>query len=213
MGMGKKMPVHLALQKYGKENFVIEEVCTCLDEKYAGYLEVYFINTFNSLAPNGYNVDFNTKYIKDNPYLIRENKESLAVQSIASESDLSEYNLATRPRYPYELWMTIKDLYEQGKSPTDINNLLNLNIPNYTIVNKLKDLGCNTTSKSRNLLRGNGKFKLSEVERLNIINDFKNGLSCVQLERKYKRASRPIKTVLVEAGLYTSKDKNICRTL
>lgn len=212
MGMGKKMPIHLALGKYGKDNFIIEEVCTCLDEKNANYLEMYFINHFNSIAPNGYNVDFNTKHIKDNPYLIKEYKSSLAVQSIDSEPEQSEHNLSKRPRYPYELWMQIKSLYENGKSPKDINDLLKTDIPHDTMVKKLRALGCDTSNKARNKIRGQGKYQLSEVEKLNIINDFKSGLTCVQLDRKYKRASRLIKRTLVEAGLYTSRDKKICRT-
>jgi len=212
MGLGKKMPIHLALQKYGKENFILEEIYYSLDSIDANYSEVYFINLHNTLSPNGYNVDFNTNSIKDNPYLIEESKNSSAVQSLGSETEKSEY-LPTRPRYPYQLWMDIKYLYEEGKSPSDINKIMNLNIPNYTIVNKLKDLGCTTSNKARNKFRGNNRFKLSKEEKLNIIKDFKNGLSCVQLERKYKRSSKPIKQVLVDEHLYISKDKKISRTL
>jgi group I intron endonuclease len=213
MGFGKKMPIHLALKKYGKDNFIMEEICSCLDQVHANYLEAYFIDKFNSLAPNGYNVDFNTTHIKDNPYLIEEYKNSSAVQSIESETEKSEHNLSTRPQYPYLLWMKIKSLYEKGNSPIDINNLLKADICPNRMVKKLRALGCDTSSKARNKIRGQGRYQLSKEEKTNILSDFRKGLTCVQLERKYSRAARPIKGLLVEAGLYSSKDKKICRTL
>jgi hypothetical protein len=110
------MPIHLALKKYGKDNFIMEEICSCLDQVHANYLEAYFIDKFNSLAPNGYNVDFNTTHIKDNPYLIEEYKNSSAVQSIESETEKSEHNLSTRPRYPY-LLLRIKRYAELWSDP------------------------------------------------------------------------------------------------
>lgn len=213
MGFGKKMPIHLALKKYGKQNFILEELCSCLDETVANYFEAYFINKFNSLVPIGYNVDFNTTFIKDNPYLIEEYNNSLAVQSIGVETDMSEYNTPKRPEYPYQLWKTIIDLYNSGKCPDDINLVLGINIPRCTMVKKLRALGCDTSNKARNILRGRGRYLLSEVEKTNILADFQNGLECVQLEEKYKRGSRTIKQVLVDAGLYFSMDKKICRTL
>lgn len=213
MGFGKKMPIHLALSKYGKDNFIIEEVCSCLDEAHVNYLEAYFIDKFNSLAPFGYNVDFNTSSIKDNPYLIEEYNSSSAVQSIEGETEKSEYNPSTRPRYPYQFWMEIKSLYEKGHSPKDINNLLETYICPNRMSKKLRALGCDTSSKARNKLRGQGKYQLSKIEKLNIVSDFKLGVTCVQLEKKYNRSARVIKILLVEAGLYVSKDKKICRTL
>ena len=46
---------HTALQKYGIENFLFEIIELCedsqLDDK-----EQYYINKYNSLTPNGYNI-------------------------------------------------------------------------------------------------------------------------------------------------------------
>lgn len=107
MGYGKQMPIHLALTKYKKENFTFEVIYTCKDETDMNFAEVYFINKYTSLVPYGYNLDFSTQHLRDNPYLIGENNNSSAVQSIDSEPANAEYNLSTRTRYPVELWNTI----------------------------------------------------------------------------------------------------------
>lgn len=50
--------IHQAIKKYKKENFEVEQLIECnnleeLDEK-----EKYFIQVFNSVAPNGYNLEY-----------------------------------------------------------------------------------------------------------------------------------------------------------
>jgi len=177
------------------------------------FAEIYFINKEATLAPYGYNVDFNVKYIKDNPYLIGKDNTSPAVQSIPSEPVNAEYNLGKRTRYPIELWYEIKRLYLDGKSPKDICKLLDITVPHRTMISKLQVLGCDTSNLARNKIRGNGKFLITNSEKLNIVSDFKDGLTPVQLEKKHKRSSKIIKKALVDAGLYVSRDKKICRTI
>jgi group I intron endonuclease len=212
MGNGKKMPIHLALKKYGYKNFQFEIVYVCFDNKDAIHAEGYFINTFTSIAPYGYNVHLTTGHMKDNPYLIAGTNNLAAVQSIPSETTQVEYNLGKRTRYPIELWNDIKKLYSNGKTIKEIKIFLNIEIPNRTMLSKLKALGCDTSSKTRNKIRGNGKYIIPQSEQLNIIDDFKSGLTPVQLEKKYKRAARTVKNILVTANLYVSLDKKICRT-
>lgn len=48
--------IHKAIQKYGKENFVIEEVCLVFEKEYLNELEIFFIQKFNTKAPFGYNL-------------------------------------------------------------------------------------------------------------------------------------------------------------
>ena len=45
-----------AIQKYGKENFTIEEIDGANSLSELNYLEKHYICKFNSLAPNGYNL-------------------------------------------------------------------------------------------------------------------------------------------------------------
>lgn len=44
-----------AMRKYGIENFSITELVSCFNLESLNYYEVYFVNVFNTLHPNGYN--------------------------------------------------------------------------------------------------------------------------------------------------------------
>lgn len=212
MGYGKYMPIHMALKKYGKDAFTFEVIHTCKDNKDMNYAEVYYINKHTSLAPYGYNIDFNVKHIQDNPYLIVGSNTPTAVQSIDSDPANADYKLSTRTRYPVELWYEIKKMYLDFKSPKEINKILDTMIPHRTMLSKLQVLGCDTSNKARNLFRGNKKFFVSTEEKKQIIKDYKLGLSTKELRLKYKRGGRTIIKVLVEFGLFVSQDKKICRT-
>lgn len=45
-----------AIEKYGVENFIIEAICEPPTIELLNDMERYFIETYNSLAPNGYNL-------------------------------------------------------------------------------------------------------------------------------------------------------------
>lgn len=47
----------LAIQKYGKENFEITIIVHCDSIEEMNHREQYYIRLFNTLAPNGYNLD------------------------------------------------------------------------------------------------------------------------------------------------------------
>lgn len=48
--------LHKAIHKYGEENFDLEEICGTKNKEFIGELEDYFIQFYNTLAPNGYNL-------------------------------------------------------------------------------------------------------------------------------------------------------------
>jgi group I intron endonuclease len=48
--------LHRSIQKYGKENFTIEEIDGANSQSELNYKEWLLINKFNTLAPNGYNL-------------------------------------------------------------------------------------------------------------------------------------------------------------
>lgn len=50
-----KTKIHDAIEKYGKENFTIEEIDSC-EYKDSLELEKYYTNKLNTVWPNGYNV-------------------------------------------------------------------------------------------------------------------------------------------------------------
>lgn len=50
-----------AIRKYGKENFTVEILASAFTIEYLNELEIFFIKKFNSLSPNGYNIDLGGK--------------------------------------------------------------------------------------------------------------------------------------------------------
>ena len=48
--------MHASIKFYGEENFSIEEVVTCFDQKSLDICETLFIDTLNTFTPNGYNL-------------------------------------------------------------------------------------------------------------------------------------------------------------
>lgn len=49
--------LHHAIEKYGKENFKVEQIDIALDKEELDYKEQQYIKCYNTLVPNGYNLD------------------------------------------------------------------------------------------------------------------------------------------------------------
>ena len=50
------LALHNAIQKYGKENFIIQQIDVGDDRVHLNELEQYWIEIYNSVFPNGYNL-------------------------------------------------------------------------------------------------------------------------------------------------------------
>ena len=48
--------LHLAIEKYGSENFTVEQIDVACDREELNQKEQYWIQHYNSLSPNGYNL-------------------------------------------------------------------------------------------------------------------------------------------------------------
>ena len=48
--------LHLAIEKYGKENFTAEVLNYCVNKKSLDDVERFYIKTLNTVRPNGYNI-------------------------------------------------------------------------------------------------------------------------------------------------------------
>jgi len=51
-----------AIKKYGKNNFKLEVLCTCFSLDELNYQEQQFIKHYNSITPNGYNLNSGGKH-------------------------------------------------------------------------------------------------------------------------------------------------------
>lgn len=49
--------LHNAIVKYGKENFKVEQIDIALDQEELDYKEQQYIRCYNTLVPNGYNLE------------------------------------------------------------------------------------------------------------------------------------------------------------
>jgi group I intron endonuclease len=49
-------PIHLALKKYGVQNFTISQIDCCISEEELNRQEKYWIARLNTIVPNGYNL-------------------------------------------------------------------------------------------------------------------------------------------------------------
>lgn len=54
--LGKSSAISLAIAKYGKEGFSVEEITVCSSLEELNSAEKHYIEIFNTLAPNGYNL-------------------------------------------------------------------------------------------------------------------------------------------------------------
>lgn len=50
------MPVCQAIAKYGKDNFAIKELCSCVSQGELDEKEIFYTNELNTWSPNGYNL-------------------------------------------------------------------------------------------------------------------------------------------------------------
>lgn len=57
--------LHNAILKYGKENFKVEQIDTALNQEELDRKEIHYIASYETLAPNGYNLTIGGDYRKD----------------------------------------------------------------------------------------------------------------------------------------------------
>ncbi len=98
--------IHKAFRKYGYENFQYEELCKDIDKlELLNDLELYYIQKYNTIQPNGYNIlegGFNAPRPKDEDY----RKKLIWGQAELTEEQVIELRLA----------------YKNHQSPTNIYN-------------------------------------------------------------------------------------------
>ena len=90
--------IHLAIQKYGINNFIFEVIEEC-DVKLLNEKEIYYIQYYNTLTPNGYNKDpggflRTPTFQKTNPEEINEIKSLLKNTALTQREIANRYNLS-----------------------------------------------------------------------------------------------------------------------
>lgn len=215
---GSGLILNRAIKKNGKENFVKEILEVCNDSKHLCEREIYWINELNSIRPNGYNIALgglggDTFTNNPNKDITRQKLSKTSTGRIWKEksrikaSESRKKNLSAKP-YDATLKEKIKI------------SLLNKNLPNQEIQDeiiklyldpwfKLNDLYATyeITDKQLNYI-----LKLNSINRikrfsyqtdrydlqteLNIAEDYKNGLSLKNINKKYSLGLKTIRDIL-----------------
>lgn len=81
-GKDSYMAILRAIKKYGRENFIIQELAVAHNQEELTFLEGLYMSWFNTLAPNGYNL---TKIINGKGKHSEESKEKM--RKIANQSE------------------------------------------------------------------------------------------------------------------------------
>jgi group I intron endonuclease len=89
-----------AYLKYGIENFKFQIICICFDEA-CNQLEIDYIKKFNTLAPNGYNLQEGGKNHKCHPETKKLISEKLKGRKLSKEhkNKLSESHMGIKHHY------------------------------------------------------------------------------------------------------------------
>lgn len=136
------MVIKKAIHKYGKDNFIIEELERC-NQSLLNEREIYWISYYDSYN-HGYN------------------------------STLGGQNGAKLPKLLNEA-NNIINLYNQGFSLSKISRKYNVDhatIKHILLINNIK-------------LRSTKTYKLSQIDRINLMEDFNNGMSRKEIMSKY----------------------------
>ena len=89
--------IDFAIQKYGKDNFKVEQICECLDECLDDQ-ERYYIHYYNTYQ-NGYNLtiggqDISTKLLLDEQQIIKDYQSGLFIKDLAIKYNCCEKTIS-----------------------------------------------------------------------------------------------------------------------
>jgi group I intron endonuclease len=106
--------IHRAIIKYGKENFIIEELARASSRKELNELEIKFIQEFNSLSPIGYN-------LKRGGHIQEWHPEMRAKASVSAKARIQADNGAQLKKFHAAGQKALqgKDPWNKGKKATE----------------------------------------------------------------------------------------------
>ena len=95
---GKGYDLHNAIRIDGEENFIAEQICSCLDIEELNNQEKHFIKTFNTLFPLGYNktkggAPYTEKFGNEIEF---KGKKYLSYSSLAKDYNVDPFNFRQR---------------------------------------------------------------------------------------------------------------------
>ena len=215
----RKQALYLAFDKYGIENFVVEQVEECpiekLDER-----EIYWIAYYDSFK-NGYNSTLGGKsgckyFFTDNQY---EEIRNLYLSGFTIKKIAQLYNVSSETMRSLLKTMKIK----MRNNPLDMNKyeeteFINNYNSGYTLTTLAKQYNTDKQTVKRFLIskgvtiRRQCTIDQNEELKEQLVQDYLNGVTYRDLEIKYHSDSRHIKKILVEHGIDLKEYRGLKRT-
>lgn len=217
------MALHKAILKYGKENFKVEEIFSCTNQEDLNYMEKYFIKSFNTISPYGYNLVEGGLSYKHSKEQIEKQRQKVKGKIIHSRR---KWIKGINPNTNEEIFLYgSPDALNYNLNPKAVRNSLSykksykgfyFTYANQSgsdrdkILSHAQRLGIEPTDEveqniptSHQLIPNNELIKFKE----NIINDYISLNSSYKVAKKYNTDPTRIKKLLKTWGVLNSKSK------
>lgn len=122
-----------AIKKYGRENFKIEELVIAFSKEDLNYLETYFIENFNTMVPNGYNLSNG------------ENRKGIISEQTREKMRAAKLGKKVKRTKPWSLESRLRKSREQGGKRIKSINLLTKEEKIYDFINQAENDGFNNS--------------------------------------------------------------------
>lgn len=155
------MAITSAIIKYGEENFIIEKIDDAKTINELNEKEVYYIMLYNTISPNGYNLDIGGKNFK-------RTEETCKKMSMSKKN--REVSEETRKKLSISHLGHIMSP-ETRKKLSDINKLK-------TIDKKVREAASLKNSKSYILIKDNELYVIKNMKKFAKINNYQNSNLC-----------------------------------
>lgn len=120
--------IHLAILKYGKENFKFEVIYSAFTMNDLNVMEEFFIKYYRSLAPTGYNLISGGKNHRRSKEMKKRQSDKMKGRKFHSRRrGIIATNLTTKEKLEVEV---VKDFLNHGFTKSDLSNIRWMLVPN-----------------------------------------------------------------------------------
>lgn len=111
--------INRSIKLYGIENFKIELVSIAETESDLNQQEIYYINLYDTLFPNGYNLTYGGDGLSNPPDFIREKMSQKKIGTVRSEEAKRKTSESLKKVVHTEEWVAKIKLANAGKKPSE----------------------------------------------------------------------------------------------
>lgn len=177
---------HAAIRKYGIENFIFEVLEECEAEK-LNELEIYYIQKYNTLMPNGYNMQTGGQPYGEQPYFHFKQSDILVIYDLLQNTELSYVSIGAI----YGVTATMIGHINFGREYAQINYTYPIRLIEQSKQIQKKEVAHKICGEQSH------RASITEETAYNIIEDlsFNFNLSSVQIAEKYHTTIDVVKDI------------------